>query len=87
MKSYKYADKNRNVVLKIDDDGKCRVSFLVDGNGFYQKELKKWLEKGSQIEAEDLIPEPPKENPKQVLEKLGITVKELKQILKDEPEE
>jgi hypothetical protein len=87
MKKYKYTDEERKVVLQIDEDGKGRVSFLVDGNGSYQKELKKWLEKGNQIEAEDVIPKPPPKTPKERLEKLGITVKELKKLLKDEPEE
>jgi hypothetical protein len=87
VKNYKYANKDRNVVLQIDEDGKSRVSFLVNSDGPNQQELKKWLEQGNQIESEDVIPEPKPKTAKERLEELGIDLKNLKKLLRDTSEE
>lgn len=85
MSQYKFTDKKRNVVFKIDEDGKSRVSFLIGADGQLQQEYKNWLEKGNETLQEDPAIEPKPKTTKEKLNELGISLKDLKQLLKDEP--
>jgi hypothetical protein len=51
MSNYKYL--SGEVVAKIDDDGKCRLSCSVDN-----EEFKEWLADGNTATAADAIPDP-----------------------------
>ena len=51
MSNYKYMSDE--VVAKIDDDGKSRLSCSVD-----DEEFKKWLADGNTATAADAIPDP-----------------------------
>ena len=57
---YKFTNPYNNVVLKYDDDGLTRVSFLIDAEGSYQDEYRKWLEEGNTPEPADPEPQPTK---------------------------
>jgi len=76
---YKFTNPDNSVVLKIDNDELARVSFLVDAEGPYQDEYRKWLEEGNTPEPAD--PPPPEPTPQEKLVNAGLSVEELKQLL------
>ena len=78
---YKFTNPDNNVVLKTDDDGLARVSFLIDAEGSYQDEYRKWIDEGNTPEPADPLPELTPLTPQEKLANAGLTVDELKTLL------
>lgn len=78
---YKFTNPDNNVVFKYDDDGLARVSFLIDAEGSYQDEYRKWLDEGNTPEPADPIVEPAPLTPQEKLANAGLSVEELKTLL------
>ena len=79
--NYQFTDSTNAVVLKIDDDGLARVSFLVDAEGPYQDEYKAWLAEGNAPNPYVPPPEPAPLTPAEKLAAAGLSVDELKSLL------
>lgn len=79
--NYQFTDSTNAVVLKIDDDGLARVSFLVDAEGPYQDEYKAWLSEGNTPNPYVPPPEPAPLTPAEKLAAAGLSVDELKSLL------
>jgi len=79
--NYQFTDSTNAVVLKIDEDGLARVSFLVDADGPYQDEYKAWLAEGNTPNPYVPPPEPAPLTPIEKLAAAGLSVTELKELL------
>lgn len=79
--TYQFADAKNNVVLKIDNDGLSRVSFLANAKGPHQEEFLAWIAEGNS--PSPYVPPPSLSEPtiEEKLASIGLSLTDLKTAL------